>query len=137
MTRQEALEQLLSPYQALVGILAGYPEHQDFIQGANWIRTGMLVIKEGIECSNFDDVKSIHQQLVDAKAADIVVEEVVVAAPPVIDADVVDVLEEQPALLQEELLPVMDVAEAEVAAPEVSDDSLAAQAAKAAADAAL
>ena len=69
MTKIEAVEQLLGPYNMLMGILHDYPEHSDFIQGANWIRLGLIVIKEGIECTNFDDVKTLAEQAQALKAA--------------------------------------------------------------------
>jgi len=54
MDKQEALNKILVPYQDLVTILQEFPEHHDFALGLNHVRTGMLLLKEGIQVVNFD-----------------------------------------------------------------------------------
>lgn len=62
MTPDEALQQVLAPYTFLVKVLESYPQHADFASGLHYIRTGVLLIKEGIQCSNFHDVKPVIEQ---------------------------------------------------------------------------
>lgn len=69
MTKQEALNQVLSAYKALNDIIATYPENPDFVMGMNHVRTGILLIKEGVAITNFDDIEPFLVQQARAQEA--------------------------------------------------------------------